>query len=59
MVIEEIWNHKFTVSNTLIWSWKLKGDLEIYSIRVRIVSTEINSVNKEKFSKNKVGRKQF
>ena len=59
MVIEEIWNHKFTVLYALIWSWKQKGDLEIYSIRVRIVSTEINSVNKEKYSEIEVGGKKF
>ena len=59
MVIEEIGNLKFTVSYALIWSWKQKGDLEIYSIRVRIVSTEINSVNKEKYSEIEVGGKKF
>ena len=59
MVIEEIWNHKFTVSNALIWSSKQKMDLEIYSIREKTVSTEINSVNKVKFSKIEVGFKHF
>ena len=59
MVIEEIWYHKFSVSYALIWSWKQKGDLEFYSIRVRIKSTEINSVSKVKLSKIKVGGKHF
>ena len=34
-------------------------DLEIYSIREMTVSTEINSVNKVKLSKFKVGEKHF
>ena len=59
MVIEEIGNLKFTVSYALIWSWKQKGDLEFYSIRVRMQSTKINSVNIVKLSKIRVGGKHF